>query len=220
MHLNESAIKILIIIGVFLLICTERAHSSDDWQYWNEFVLKHKLTQRITAHVKLEQRIVDDFGNFALHNYAPGFVYEFSKYFDFELNYKFEREKAKNEWSNEHRLEIIPIFNWQWTKFKFKLRNRLEYRVIEGDESWRWREKLKIKRDINLNGLKFSPFFSEEIFYDLTIGDFNQNRVKAGVSKEIIHNFEFTLFYMYKSNKRDNSWFGVHVLGTEFVIEF
>jgi hypothetical protein len=220
MHFNERVIKILLILGLFLLLCAERAHSSDDWQYWNEFVIKHKLTQRITAHVKLEQRIVNDFGNFALHNYAPGFVYEFSKYFDFELNYKFERVKIKKGWIDEHRLEIIPIFSWQGAKFKFKLRSRLEYRVIEGNERWRWREKIKIKRDINLNGFKFSPFLSEEIFYDLKIGEFNQNRVKAGVSKEIIHNLEFTLFYMYKSNKLFNSWFGANVLGTEFVIRF
>ncbi len=219
-HIMREILTFLFIIGVFFLICAERAHSSEDWQYWNKFVLKHKLTQRITAHVKLEQRFVDDFNDFALHNYVPGFVYGFNRYFDFELNYKFEREKEGKEWTEEHRLEIIPIVKWKWMKFKFKLRNRLEYRVIEGDESWRLREKIKIKRDINLSGFKFSPFLSEEIFYDFKIGDFNQNRVKAGVSKEIIHNLEFTLFYMYKSNKRDNSWFGANVFGTEFVIRF
>lgn len=216
----REILTFLFIIGVFLFDFVGKAYSSDDWQYWNEFVLKHKLTQRITAHVKLEQRIVDDFGNFALHNYAPGFVYEFSKYFDFELNYKFEREKAKKEWSDEHRLEIIPIFNWQWAKFKFKLRNRVEYRVIEGEESWRLREKIKIKRAININGMEFSPFVSEEIFYDFKIRDFNQNRFKVGVSKDVVPDLEFTLFYMYKRNKSNDDWFGANILGTEFVIRF
>ena len=63
--------------------------------------------------------LVDDFGDFALHNYALGFVYEFGKYFDFEMNYKFEREKGGKEWSDEHRLEMIPIFNWQWANFNW-----------------------------------------------------------------------------------------------------
>jgi len=89
MYFNVRAIKLTFIIGVFLLICADRAHSSDDWQYWNEFALKHKLTQRITAHVKLEQRIVDDFGDFALHNYALGFVYEFANVLGTEFVFLF-----------------------------------------------------------------------------------------------------------------------------------
>lgn len=223
LHSMKYRIKNLILflaLGVFLFICLERAEASDDGQYWNEFILKHSVTPQLETHLKLEQRFVDDFGDFGLHNYAPGILYKVTQYFDFELNYKFEREKGEKEWTNEHRLEIIPILKGRWGGFGFKLKNRLEYRDIEGDESWRLREKIIIARTVNVNGSTFKPYFSEEIFYDFRVGDFNQNRIAAGILKKINRNLEVGLYYLYKTSKKKSDWSGANILGTEFVISF
>lgn len=223
MLMNKISTKQIILLfatGVFLFGDVESANASDDWQYWNEFKLKHSVTRHLEAHLKLEQRFVDNFGDFGLHNYAPGILYTVSEHFDFELNYKYEREKKKNGWTDEHRLEIIPILKWRWSEFGFKLRNRLEYRKIESAESWRWREKIKITRPVTMDGFAFTPYVSEEIFYDFRVGDFNQNRIAVGLSKEIGRNLGIGLYYMYKSNKKENSWSGANVLGTKFEIAF
>lgn len=159
-------------------------------------------------------------GEFGLHNYAPGLLYMFTNYFDFELNYKFEREKGGREWTNEHRLEIIPILKWKWSGIGFNLRNRLEYRDLEGEGSWRMREKIKIARPMNINGFAFKPYFSDEMFYDFKIGEFNQNRIAVGLSKELNHKLGMGLYYLYKSKQNGNDWSGANILGTEFVLTF
>lgn len=209
-----------LIIGVFALCDVGIVNAGDDWQYWNELILKREVTQELDFHIKLEQRLVDDFGEFFLHNYAPGFVYKFNSHFDAELNYKFEREKGKRRWTNEHRLEMISIIKWQWSEFSFKLRNRLEYRNIDGDQNWRSREKIKVTRAVGFDGFYLTPYISEEIFYDFRVGDFNQNRVSIGVSKKIISGLEMSIYYLFKSNKRSGKWTHANVLGTEFVIVF
>lgn len=206
--------------GVFILGWVEIVNASDDWQYWNEFIIKHKVTHELDVHLKLEQRFVDDFSDFALHNYAPGFVYKFNRFFDGELNYKFEREKSKTDWTDEHRVEMIGILKWQWSEINFKLRNRLEYRNIDGNESWRLREKIKLKKAVSFHGFYFKPYVSEEIFYDFKIGDINQNRFSVGISKEFGWDLEMSVFYLFKSNKKNGKWSNANILGTEFVIIF
>jgi hypothetical protein len=216
----RSLCRLFLLIGICTISCVGESFASDDWQYWNEFKLKHNINEKIDVHLKLEQRIVDHVGDFALHNYSPGIVYGINKYFDFELNYKYEREKVNEEWRDEHRLEMIPIIKWEWSGYKFNVRNRFEYRTIEGDDKWRWREKLKIKRNVMMGDFVFTPFVSEEIFYDFKEDEFNQNRAAIGFTKEITKSLEIGLYYLRKSNKRNGSWTGVNVLGTEFVMNF
>lgn len=206
--------------AVFILASVESVNASDDWQYWNEFTLKHPVTHQLGIHVKLEQKFVDNFSDFALHNYTSGIVYKFNKYFDAELNYKYEREKGKIEWSDEHRVEMIGILKWQWSEINFKLRNRLEYRNIEGNDSWRLREKIKLKKAVSVYGFIFKPYLSEEMFYDFKIGDINQNRFSIGLSKEITSNLEMSVYYLSKSNKKNGKWLNTNVLGTEFIVIF
>jgi hypothetical protein len=203
-----------------VIICAEKAFPGDDEQFWNEVVFKHKVNSHLETHLKLEQRFVNDFGDFGLHNYTPGFVYNLKDYLEFELNYKYEAEKRGKEWTDEHRVEIIPILKWNWEEIKFKVRNRLEYRDIEGETSWRLREKIAFKRKMDIEGVEVNFSASEEIFYDFKIGQFNQNRIKLGLSKNLNSIFEAGLFYMYKSNKGKEDWFGAHILGTAFVIGF
>ncbi len=207
-------------ISLGTLTVPNPAAGGDDTQYWNEFIFKHRLTPRWETHFKTEQRLVDQIGELGTHNYVAGLVVSALPAFDFELNYKFEKEKSDPGTTDEHRLEIIPILKWFWKEVGFKLRNRLEYRTIDGETSWRLREKIIIKKQINASGWTFTPYFSEELFYDFRVGDFNQNRIAVGVSKEVVRDLELSLYYMYKSNQTRGDWFGANVLGTEFVVTF
>ena len=205
---------------ILVLAYASRSFASDEWQYWNEIKLKHSFGKNLDAHIKIEQRFVDDFNDLGLHNYAPGVVFRINRCFDFELNYKYEREKGEKEWSEEHRVELIPTIKWKLEEYKLNIKNRFEYRIVEGKNKWRWREKLKIKRHIEIGVFEFTPFVSEEIFYDFKVNEFNQNRVTTGISKMITKNSGIDLYYMRKNNKRDGAWPGVNILGTEFGMKF
>ena len=215
-------IRFLTFFITFILVIgyAGRAFASDEWQYWNEIKLKHSIGEKLDAHFKIEQKLVDDFNYFGLHNYALGVVFKINKYFDFELNYKYEREKGEKEWTEEHRVAIIPITKLEWMGNKFNIKTRFEYRSLEGESKWKWREKLKIKRLIKIGVFKFTPFLSEEIFYDFKVNEFNQNRVATGISKMITKNSGIDLYYMRKNNKRDGAWLGVNILGTKFSLKF
>ncbi len=215
-------IRFLIFLISFALALSfaSKVFASDEGQYWNELKIKHTLSEKLDVHIKIEQRFVDDFNNLGLHNYAPGVVFKINQHFNFELNYKFEREKGVKGWSSEHRVEIIPVIKWEWREYQLNNRNRFEFRSFKEENKWRWREKLKIKKHMKIGAFEFTPFVSEEIFYDFKVNEFNQNRIATGISKEINKNLEINLYYLRKNNKRDDAWPGVNILGTEFGMKF
>ena len=219
---TSNVIKFLtfFITSILVLGYASRAFASDEWQYWNKIKLKHSYGKKLDAHFNIEQKFLDDFNHLGTHNYAPGVVFKINKYFDFELNYKYETVKGEEEWSEEHRLELIPTINWILKEYKIQIKSRFEHRIVEEENKWVWREKLKTKKQIKIGIFEFTLFISEAIFFDFKINEFNQNRFAIGLSKTITKNLGIDLYYMRKNNKRDGAWPGVNILGTEFAIKF
>ncbi len=201
-------------VGILICGFAGHAQAADDWQYWNGIKLKHALHEQWDAHIKFEQRVTDDLGAFGLHNYAPGVVYKPNKHLQYAIGYKYELSKGASRWSEEHRLEQILTLKGAWRGFKGSVGTRFEYRSIDADERWRWREKAKISRPIVLGNIEVSPYLSEEFFYDFKTDEYNQNRAVIGVAKKLSSDVEVDLYYMYKANLRSSGWSGVNIFGT------
>lgn len=190
-----------------------------DTAYWNMFVLKHKLNEKLGIHLKSEQWFLDDVSRLGLYNFTPGAKYSWSEHVDFELNYRFQRLKLLDELTTEHRVEIIPSLKGEWAGFKFELRNRLELRNIDGENSLRLRERIQIKRNFKHKNWDFDYYISNEIFFDSDPNDFNQNRAKAGISKEVAPGLNMGLYYMYWTIE-GKELFKANVIGTVFLFLF
>jgi hypothetical protein len=220
MKVKAQCFGLTVGIAALMLTAAGSARASDDWNYWNGVKLKHALHEKLDAHIKVEQRVTDDLGEVGLHNYAPGIVYKPNKHVDYAVGYKYELSKGASRWSEEHRLEKILTLKGSWIGFKGSVGTRFEYRSIDADERWRWREKFKISRSMAIGEFKFSPYVSEELFYDFLIDKYNQNRAAVGLTKKLSSNTELDLYYMYKASLQSVGWAGVNVFGTGMTITF
>jgi hypothetical protein len=63
-------------------------------------------------------------------------------------------------------------------------RNRLEGRQLDGDWSWRYRNRLMLERGFNAGRVRLAPFASAELFYDSRYHAWNRLRAEAGVDIE------------------------------------
>ena len=45
-------------------------------------------------------------------------------------------------------------------------RNRVDFRVIDGDYSWRYRNRLSFERELSLGPVRLNPYARAEVFYD------------------------------------------------------
>ena len=65
-------------------------------------------------------------------------------------------------------------------------RNREEFRFINGDFSFRYRNRVTLEREVQLfKERTITPYVSGEIFYDTRYNTWNRNRLAAGVQQSL-----------------------------------
>lgn len=213
--------RIILCLLVASFIITHEVYADEvDTQYWHETVFRKNINEKIGVFLKAEQWVFDDVKRLALYNFAQGILFRPSRFLDFEFNYRYQTLKETRTRNHEHRIEIVPILKYEWEQFQFSLRNRLELRNVDGDHSLRLRERLKIKRNVDLMGMDIAIFASNEIFYNSNPDDFDQNRAKFGFSKSIRPNMNLDIYYMYFRQSRQKGWFTANVLGTFVSVTF
>jgi hypothetical protein len=65
-------------------------------------------------------------------------------------------------------------------------RNREDFRFVNGDFSFRYRNRVTLEREFHLfKGRTITPYVSEEIFYDTRYNTWNRNRFAVGVQQSL-----------------------------------
>ena len=96
--------------------------------------------------------------------------------------YEFLRTVQSGKLTYEDRMgiEVIPGFR-PLSRLLVRDRNRVEFRIINGAYSTRYRNQLSIETDILAHGFRFTPYASAEAFYDAPKQSWNQELYTAGV---------------------------------------
>jgi hypothetical protein len=84
--------------------------------------------------------------------------------------------------SNENRIVLEQTLRWP-LPFKILLsdRNREDLRWIDGDFSFRYRNRVTVEREFKPFKRTLTPYASAEIFYDTRFQTWNRNRLIAGI---------------------------------------
>ena len=107
-------------------------------------------------------------------------------------------EVVENVRQYETRLAVGPTFSATWKQVSFRDRNLYEYRVRSGrNDISVYRNRLHISVPVTHNGkVLFSPFLSEEVFYDFSANSFNNNELFLGVTRRINSRSELDIAYI------------------------
>lgn len=132
----------------------------------------------------------------------------------------------------EHRLiaeqtlrKLLPA------DFLLSDRNREDFRFVNGEFSFRYRNRLTIERELPLfEGRNITPYVSGEIFYDTRFSVWNRNRIAVGVQhtlirgplqKMLLHKRQVVLdIYFMKQNDSRSQIPHVRALGAALVFYF
>ena len=111
----------------------------------------------------------------------------------------------------------------------FSDRNREDFRFVDGDFSFRYRNRVTLERELHLfKGRTITPYVSGEIFYDTRHDTWNRNRFAVGVQaalragplrkllmpkRQVI----LDLFYMHQNDSRSDIQ---HVNGIGAALQF
>ena len=111
--------------------------------------------------------------------------YLHSKRFVIGGGYSYRRSPGDDP-SNEHR-----VFAEQTIKQRIPLkillsdRSREEIRIIDGDGSFRYRNRVTLEREFRVHERSITPYSSIEVFHDSRFGVWNRNRLIVGVQIQL-----------------------------------
>ena len=77
-------------------------------------------------------------------------------------------------------------------------RNRMDFRVIDGTYSWRYRNRLSAERELSLGRVRVNPYSRFEIFYDSSFAAFSRTELMMGGSFPITRYCELDGYFDYQ----------------------
>ncbi len=210
----------MLLIASSVLVLTSMVEAADDWQYWNQFVFKHDLTDKLALDVASEQKWLDDMSDFYLYNVTVVPTVSVAENVSLGAGYRCEREEKDDDWFTENRFLFPLTIGWTMKPWSLQLRTQPEYRDLEDTQDrWRIRERIMLKWPVHIGGLAVTPFIAEEVFYDFTVEQTNQNRAAVGLSVPWGKHTTLSVFYLNKA-VHDEDWSTTNVLGTEVAFKF
>jgi hypothetical protein len=91
-------------------------------------------------------------------------------------------------------------------------RNRLDSRVIDGDYSWRYRNRLSFERELSLGPVRLNPYARGEVFYDSRVDEWSRTEFMAGASFPA-GRWEFEGYFDYQHDTGGSSNRTVRAIG-------
>lgn len=225
----------LVTAAIFLHLWLVVGHSQTttpdtDFQVWNDTTLVMPVLKSTDSNGKTFDRVsllLLTTLRLGQNRLAPvderiggGLEIAFTKNLSFSPTYLYVAtapERNKKEF--EHRIRFDATFSHRFRHFGLKDRNRIEYRIKNSKpDSVRYRNKFTFSLPIYHNDKElFSPFVSDEPYYDLTAGRWSRNDFSAGIAKKLSEKVSSEFFYVWRHNV-GGSLSNVHALGVNLKI--
>ena len=94
-------------------------------------------------------------------------------------------------------------------------RNRIEFRWVDGVYDLRYRNQLMVDRALQFGALRFTPYASDELFYDRNHHSWNENHYAFGVQLPLRQSLMVDSYYL-RQNCTTCSEDRVNVFGLTF----
>ena len=109
---------------------------------------------------------------------------------------------------------ILPLGKW-----KLSNRNLIERRYIEGERSFRYRNRPALEREFTVRDKKFNAYILDEAYYDSRVRTWRFNRVYIGAEHDLNKRLSAEVYYFRQNGKTDFSP-DLHVIGTQLTVRF
>ncbi len=211
---------------VFSTVTLASAVFAGDNKYYSEFVFKHKINDKFDIYFTPELRLREDMGSPYYYHFRVGSTFHAYKNLDLAVAYRYIQTKdSKNEWdkNDTQYVEAIIIPKIKLGNFDLSDANKFERRFIENAvDRWVYRNLLTVGYPAKIMGFEFTPYVSNEVYYDFELDTVNLDWVTAGANKKINKNLTLGLYYRLEISRVGTSdeWVTNNVLGTNVTVNF
>ncbi len=208
MDTKQKHITILLIVLGGIFCCTTSYGQIDGGDWSHRYGLRTNISLGNSFQFLTMQEFrfpsADPQLNYFFHEMGIG--YKQNKMLKTDLRYRTAFDK-EGQWLLEHRFHVNQHVKWKVGKFSFKYRFRTEYRVRkENDNEWRIRNRLMVGYPVKISVLEFTPFLSEEVFFDFEKPLFNRSRLETGISFKVSDSVSIIGAYFWQVRPKNDSF--------------
>ncbi len=201
----------VVFLGV--LVASATAVADEDCEYWGELKVAGAVDDDLAFRTSSSARFDEDGRHHYYTHTEIGFDWKVSRHVILGAYYRHVNTGGEDEWGVEYRPHLNVTFHGKLGWLGLSDRQRMEYRLREGDESFRYRNRLTVSSP-GLTGLGVRPYVAVEPFYDFGANEINKNRAYVGAGFDVWGPFRADVCYMYENRKAGGDWCGAHVIGT------
>ena len=92
-------------------------------------------------------------------------------------------------------------------------RNRMDFRVIDGTYSWRFRSRLSVERELSLGLVRVNPYSRFEIFYDSRFAAVSRTELMMGAAFPVTRYLELEGYFDYQLDTGSSPNKKTHAVG-------
>jgi hypothetical protein len=179
--------------------------ASEDWQSRCSVSLQNSLSEKFTFIANTEFRFIDNSSQTHYVHLETGIEWKLNTLVNISVCYRHISNKSNSNWETEFRPHLNTTIKWNLFDFSFKNRMRLEYRIRNHSDSFRYTNKLSVQfHEIPWEGIR--PCLGIEPFYDFDKSSWNKIRYSAGFDWPISKQVQGHLEYLRESSKSDTHW--------------
>jgi len=197
----------MLMLAVVGVGCAEAA----GWEYRGRVEMAGPVEKNLNLLVMTEIRSRNDLHTHNESHFSMGLEWKVNKWLALGPHYRHVTSEKVGVWRVEHRPYFDATLSWMSLGMSISNRNRLEYRMIEGYEAFRYRTRLTLKLPAAvLPG--FQPYCSGEVFYAFDAGEINKTRLIAGFDLRVLGSVRLGVNYVLDSVKRAAYWQDLNAL--------
>ncbi len=214
---------VAVVLGVLLAwACAVPARAQDDTrdEFWPEvdgfvrlgpqFRLMFLASETRNREIDLREGTVGVNVDFFAKPFAREWLHEHpdvtkQRFLTFRAGYHYSwdiREGAHGY--QENRLLVEGTGRFPMGRLFFLNRNRFEYRDVDGESSWRYRNRSRLEGDISMGTRTATPYASAEFFYDDRYDEWNRQLYYAGVDWPVFKKAVLDTYYARQNDSRSS----------------
>jgi hypothetical protein len=214
------------ITSLLLLTATAPARADDTFQAWYQTTVWWRLDPKWSIGNYGDLRVNDGVDDVYAWIVSPRLRYDVNPHLQLQLNTSwvdaFNADNSRAIDSFRLELEANPILPLT-EQLTFSMRNRFEWRWIEGNEEFNTRLRVRPQLDwlLRSKGLFRGFFANHETFWD-----FDQNRITEtrfvpfGVILRPTQDVELRVSYLWRQTVGADGWYGYHAAVMAATINF
>jgi len=220
------------LIGVSFCVRAQQQRSDTRTELWPEVDVYVPVNEKVRLFflftiTRAKETRENTEGQFGAH-----IDYTVNKRLVLRAGYRYGFSLTETDPFKEHRPILEQTYREQLPlSIRLSDRNRQDFRIVNGDFSFRYRNRLMLEREFLLGGRSITPYGSVEVYHDSRFKVWNRNRLGAGVQiqlkkalpllslltprKQVILDVYYT-----KQNDSRSQPHHVHAIGTALAIHF